>query len=150
MPFPLTINEMVALTGVFDTEHKSCPKTWSPPVNDDAASKTEEENLTWWLQHGEHGTSSLTIVRFLTPAPMRHLVDLSKPLGTPVDPDDFKRCEFLLRDVPQFREKMAKMKDQGPVWANLVNNWDALVVLLNQQLAGKKNSMYEFMKTLGC
>ena len=68
----------------------------------------------------------------------------------PSDPDDFKRCYLLLKAVPQLKTDLHKLKALSPTWSNLVDNWDKLTEMLEEQLRTKKaNGMYEFMKSLG-
>lgn len=86
-----------------------------------------------WLQFGERGLSSQAIVTQLTG------VHLSGRYWTgweyPYDPSDFRRCELLLRRVPQARVHLAVMK-ADPIWARLVDVWDELVVLAEEETPG--------------
>ncbi|MFC9966302.1 hypothetical protein ACFVH4_18900 [Nocardia ignorata] len=86
-----------------------------------------------WLQFGERGLSSEAIVTQLTG------VHLSGRPWTgwdhPHDPSDFRRCERLLRQVPQARVHLVAMK-ADPVWARLVDAWDELVALAEEEVPG--------------
>ena len=127
-------------------------KTWTQPEPNpktDINSKAISENLEWWLQNGERGTSSETMVYYFTG---RKINDRE---CHPLDPDDFKRCYLLLKAVPQFKREMHKLKLGGTVWSNLVDNWDKLESMLEKNIAEKwanykEVGMYEFMKELGC
>ena len=130
----------------FDKLHRNCQKTWQEPVNEPNG-KTETENANWWAVHGEHGVSSKTMFRYLCDNVIVPLQYESHPH----DPDDFRRCYLLLKAVPQFRSKLGRMKNVSPTWSRLVDNWDKLTEMLEEQMQTKKpNGMYEFMQKLGC
>ena len=43
------------------------------------------------------------------------------------------------------------MKKESEVWRRIVENWDKLCEMLEEQMkTGKANGMYEFMESLGC
>ena len=129
----------------FEKHHKNCQKTWIEPVNE-TNGKTEYENENWWMIHGEQGISSKTMFNHLSD---RNRVQISYNECHPLDPDDFRRCYLLLKAVPQFKAKLDRLKPLSEVWANLIENWDRLTEMLEEQMATKKeNGMYEFMKTL--
>jgi len=66
----------------------------------------------------------------------------------PHDPSDFYRCHKLLELIPEWREELPKMREVSPAWAALVDNWDMLTDMLKEQIAGKKNDMYEKMQAI--
>jgi hypothetical protein len=135
----------------FAKVHKDCKKTWVEPVNIPNG-KTEFENANWWLNNGEQGTSSKTMFEYLNDNFHFHIQHKSHPY----DPDDFRRCYLLLKAVPQFIPKLGRMKSVSTAWSNLVDNWDKLTEMLEEQMMyiekgdRKKasNGMYEFMQTL--
>lgn len=145
IPFPISIDLLTEWMKGFKKVHKNCIKTWTEPIND-VDGKTEYENCNWWINHGEHGISSMTMFNHLSD----HIkIDCPRE-NIPCDPDDFRRCHLLLEAVPQFRTKLHRLKEI-PMWSNLVQNWDILTAMLEEQiLTGKSNGMYEFMKSLGC
>lgn len=109
-----------------------------------------------WLASGERGISSEFIFYVMTGLPAGKTRSGS---CHPYDPDDFKRCEKLLRAVPEFRDRLDEMRVVSPVWDALVSNWDRMVDLINEEahgvLSGERNSgsapkAYELMKSLGC
>jgi len=91
------------------------------------------ENLIQWLANGERGVSSETIVHHVTGLDMgpRFMSD------HPYDPDDLIRCVKLLERcpelVPGFREKMPMVSGS---WGRLVEQWDELVGLLDEEVPG--------------
>ena len=133
----------------FGEKHKKCKKTWTEPEPD--MSQSEEDRAKWWLAHGEHGTSSLTLFvaiwgALITPAECRSL--LSSGPGHPHDPGDFNRCYKLLKAVPEGKSKLHLAKGTL-AWSNLIDNWDKLTEMLEEQIKTKKgNGMYAFMQTL--
>jgi len=143
---PVPVKRFTAITKAFNVLHADCPKTWIEPVND-ANGKSEEENIRWWMEFGEHGLSSKTMFNILSD----DLRIQNRTPGTPSDPDDFRRCYLLLEAVPSFRLKLDRLKPINKTWSNLVVNWDKLTEMLQEQLKTKQpNGMYEFMKSLGC
>jgi len=109
-----------------------------------------------WLASGERGSSSEFMFYVLTGIP----VGGSRPyVPHPSDPDDFKRCEKLLRQCPEFRGKLGYMRCTSGVWNELINNWDKLVDLIEEECPGVLSGdcrygsapmAYHFMKNLGC
>lgn len=110
-----------------------------------------------WLASGERGISSEFIFYVLTGIPAGK--DRGYGYCHPSDPDDFKRCEKLLRYVPEFRYRLDEMRVVSHVWDALVSNWNRLVVLIAEEapgvLYGERNrgsapKAYALMKELGC
>lgn len=87
-------------------------------------------SFTEWLAYGERGISSETIVGHLTGAQFVAWTD------HPHDPSDFRRCELLLREVPLARLVFGQMRSMSPVWARLVDAWDELVALGEEDSPG--------------
>ncbi len=87
--------------------------------------------FTGWLATGERGISSETIVGHLTGTPM-----LPVRPREPLDPDDLRRCELLLRQVPLARMAFTHMRTASPAWAALVDEWAQLVTLLEEEVPG--------------
>jgi len=147
---PTPINMFTAMMKQFEKDHKNCQKTWVEPVPE-AENKTIEQNAMWWLANGEHGISSKTIFKYLG----KKFGMQIQYEGHPKDPDDFKRCYKLLQAVPQWKDELHKMKEVSPAWANLVDNWDRITQMYEQNEKEewknyKKVGMYEFMQKLGC
>ncbi|KHJ74672.1 hypothetical protein [Rhodococcus sp. Chr-9] len=91
------------------------------------------EHFAHWLASGERGISSEAIVSHLT----GHQV--GRPWAGadhPWDPDDFYRCEMLLRAYPLARLAFPAMKSRSEVWARLVDAWDELVALGEEEVPG--------------
>jgi hypothetical protein len=63
MPLPQPLSMAGALMIQFSKDHKDCVKTWTTPVADPALS--ENERAIWWIQNGEHDTSSKRRESFL-------------------------------------------------------------------------------------
>ena len=67
----------------------------------------------------------------------------------PFDPSDLSRCVKLLERVPKMRDYLYKMKDISPIWAKLVEHWDELERLLNEEKdSGRCPKTYQLMKKL--
>ena len=82
-----------------------------------------------WLVHGEHGLSSRTIFNWL----LLKEVDRRFGVSRPYDPDDFRRCELLLRQVPELRQRLPEMASLSPIWRRLVERWDEVVALMTKE-----------------
>jgi hypothetical protein len=83
-----------------------------------------------WLASGERGVSSETIVGHLTGA------QFTRCPSHPYDPDDLRRCERLLRQVPLARMAFPMMASCSDVWLRLVCEWDTLVATLEEEVPG--------------
>lgn len=148
MQLPQPVDFASIMMKSFSKAHINCPKTWAEPVAE-INGKSEKENMNWWLTKGEHGISSKNMYAVLSSG------IITKKLQTPSDPDDFSRCYKLLKAVPQFKTKLHLMKDVSSSWSNLVDNWDKLTEMYEQNVKEEwknynKIGMYEFMKELGC
>jgi len=151
MPFPISVDMFSAMAKVFAKEHKHCPPTWKQPEADQLQSVNEKAR--WWVENGEQGTSSKTIFSVIHGGDLRNGFTLLKPSSYchPYDPDDFRRCYLLLKAVPEWRAELDKMRTVSKQWNALVDNWDKLTGMLEEQMKNKKrNGMYEFMQSLGC
>ena len=142
---PAPVKEFADQCKAFDKLHQYCKKTWIEPIPEPNG-KTLEQNIEWFVENGEHGISSSTMLYHLTGR------KIGEPgLGHPSDPDDFKRCHKLLQAIPQLKTQLQSMKRLGKTWANLVDNWDKLTTMYEDLVEKKKdNGMFDFMKTLGC
>src|SRR5579872_2015706 len=125
----------------FTKSHAKCPKTYKEPTVNPSLSIEQRANF-WW-QHGERGASSETIFGVLSGRGVK------RDGCHPWDPSDFKRCHGLLLVIPEWRDRLLEMKSQSKAWSNLVDNWDKLTEMLEEQMqTGKDNGMYKFMQTL--
>jgi hypothetical protein len=144
IPFPIDTRIFGAMAKEFEKIHKNCEPIWKQPEPDMSLSKSER--IRWWLENGERGVSSNTIIGVITDC----FID-QKHYGHPHDPDDFRRCYELLKAVPELKMDLYKMKSLSEVWSKLVDNWDRLTQMLEEKIkSGKPNGMYELMQSLGC
>jgi hypothetical protein len=151
--FPVPVDEMSKKMKAFDTLHKDCKPTWTEPVNENPE-QTEQFCANWWAENGEQGMSSKTMFNHLSKSLNLRRLKNDYPC-TPSDPDDFKRCYKLLQAVPQWKARLNELKTISPVWEKLVDNWDKLTSMYEQNVKEDwKNyeqiGMYQFMKELGC
>jgi hypothetical protein len=148
LPQPVTMASAMMIQ--FEIDHKDCLKTWTEPIADGNDGKSMIENMQWWRTHGEQGVSSKTMFKYIGG------IDITGGREShPHDPDDFKRCYKLLQAIPQFKQNLHLMKEVSPVWSKLVDNWDKLTEMYEQNVKEdwknyKKIGMYEFMDSLGC
>jgi hypothetical protein len=148
MNLPASVSMVSAMMLQFSKDHKNCKKTWTEPVAEPENQNSNiaiANNANWWRINGEHGISSKTMFNCLNP---KYPINNSRN-SHPSDPDDFRRCYLLLKAVPQFKQKLGRMKPISNYWSNLVDNWDKLELMLIEQMETKKsNGMYQFMNTL--
>lgn len=94
---------------------------------------TEIQKAMHWLLNGNKGMSSECLMAtMLNGGPVE-----GKAWEThfhPRDPSDFKRCVDLLNAVPTFRITLDVMKQVSKQWAVLVEHWDELETLLNEEI----------------
>ena len=153
--YPQPVSMASALMLQFAKDHENCPSTWVEPSNVEFANeKSIVENANWWATNGEQGMSSKTMFNYFAKDTPVRLILNERPTH-PSDPSDFKRCYKLLQAVPQWKERLVELKTLSPVWERLVDNWDKLTEMYEQNVKEnwvnyKKIGMYEFMKTLGC
>lgn len=85
-----------------------------------------------WHGSGEHGISSEAIFDRLA------FGIQGRRWGSdyPRDPSDFRRCQLLLRRVPEWRERLPEMAANGPEWARLVERWDDIHALIEEEVPG--------------
>lgn len=149
LQFPLPIEGVGSMSSKiegFNLLHADCKPTWKEPEAN--LEETVNQRALWWIANGEVGNSSKTIWnRFMSgdnkPYPVNH----------PYDPDDFSRCYKLLKAIPEWRQQLDRMKPLSSAWSNLVDNWDKLTDMYEQnEKTNWKNykqvGMYEFMQTL--
>lgn len=84
--------------------------------------------LDAWLKSDDTGLSSKYMVRVL-----KHK-DKSGQIHWPHDPSDFGRCFMLLEAVPELRENLGDMSQTCKEWKALVENWQELCDLYNEEL----------------
>ena len=83
-----------------------------------------------WLFGADTGMSSKTIFGIMT----------GKSVGEgsfPWDPDDFGRCYRLLARFPAWRARLPEVVKKYPRWSGLVENWDQLTRLYEEELPKK-------------
>ena len=82
-----------------------------------------------WLVDGEHGLSSEALF---------HKIVLGREPQDryPLDVDDFRRCELLLRQVPGLRERLPEMAEVGPEWNEIVKVWQLVADTAERELPG--------------
>lgn len=119
----------------------------APPVTED-----DEHPVSVWLTHGKTGISSETIAKTLFPEiANKHpqIIRGNYDGGHPHDPSDFIRCQGFFEAVPGSRDRLGEMSGVSPQWAALVENWEQIEDLLEEDLAHDSNrapETYKFMR----
>lgn len=101
-----------------------------------------EVRANWWRNHGEIGTSSLTIWCAFTKGQTPH-----RDFCYPLDPDDFSRCHKLLTLIPEWRAQLETVTQEFPWFSPFVTRWDEFERLFLQELPSRKApKLYAAMK----
>ncbi len=93
---------------------------------------TEMQRALDWITGEDTGLSSKTIFEVMTsaqPSPQRSWIGFY-----PLDPDDFGRCYRLLQRIPEWRERLPEVAARYPDWCGLVDAWDELTALYEQEV----------------
>jgi hypothetical protein len=88
-------------------------------------------NAVKWLVSGERGASSEFMFALLNGVKTG-----DEYPDFPLDTHDFRRCELLLREVPNLRPKFTRMRRAGPQWKALVDGWQDVCDLLDTESPG--------------
>lgn len=97
-----------------------------------------------WMRNGDTGVSSETIWHVMTGETVRSH-------GIPWDPSDFGRCYRLLKVMPSWRGRMPEVADRFPEWRPLVDAWDELTALYEEEApnhTGPAPKLYARMQEL--
>ncbi len=142
IPYPIAVDMISAMYEAFKKAHKNCKKVWQQPEVD--LKTSINERIEWWKQHGERGISSESIFSKLSGQ------NILKHYGSePCDPGDFRRCYMLIKAIPEWRDELHKMREESTAWSNIIDNWDKLSEMLEEQMETKQtNGMYDFMQQL--
>ena len=109
---------------------------------------TEIQKAMHWLLNANTGLSSKCLMAtMLNNGPIE-----GEGWGTtfhPADPSDFNRCVQLLNAVPEFRKRLGQMKAVSKYWKVLVDHWDQIEALLNEEIKQfSAPKTYDLMKKL--
>ncbi len=85
------------------------------------------QGLQAWMESDDTGGSSLYMASILSGK------EFSALYYYPHGPDDLGRCIRLVAAVPEFKARISIMRDKGPEWAAVVDNWDSWVSRYNSQ-----------------
>lgn len=90
-----------------------------------------------WLASGERGLSNEALFSLTVGLDIRGWRSLSgrRWWDHPHDPDDFQRCERMLRMVPEARGNLDAAR-VTPEWSVLIEHWDELVALIENEVPG--------------
>lgn len=86
-----------------------------------------------WLLTGEVGQSSKTMAVVIA------LDEIPKRPSYPHDAGDFRRCLQLLETAPEMRALLYKMKAISIGWERLIDNWEKIEELYQQENGIVKN-----------
>ena len=136
--FPMPLNELAKMSKV------TCPVCKSGAVKlGPLAKPTADGDWRAWLHNGDTGISSLTIWSTLSGERNPGSADV------PHDPDDFGRCYRLLKVMPEWRERLPEVAKRYKAWRPLVDSWDELTALYEEELPKKKlPKLYARMREL--
>ena len=91
--------------------------------------------LTGWLIGKDTGVSSETMVAIY----MGHTESKSHfRFNTPWDAWDFGRCVRVVEQIPEIKEAFGKIGKLVPNFKNILENWDELLEVYQQELPNDK------------
>lgn len=82
-----------------------------------------------WLRSGQRGESSRALFSYLTGLDVRR-GHAGAAYAHPRDSDDFSRCAWLVRSVPEVRDGLPKAAGMSCTWARIVEAWPTLDALI--------------------
>ena len=100
-----------------------------------AKNPTISDAAVRWLAGGERGISSNYIFTRLTGINAMDGWDTERDCY-PHDPADFRRCQLLLEQVPEFQHWFKDMRAASPVWGRLVEAWPAIIAAMDEETPG--------------
>lgn len=105
---------------------------------------TDTGDFESWINNGDTGVSSATIWAVLLRRPNPYCTS-----DVPHDPGDFGRCYRLLAVMPEWRERLPEVARVFPGWAPLVDRWDELTSLWEEESpSGNAPKLYALMREL--
>lgn len=114
------------------------------------------DRLMAWLIQGDTGLSSKCLAATIMSNGKTANIKAYEASQHPLDGSDLNRCVKLLRQVPEMREHLSIMRPVSKYWEVLVDHWDELEELLDNELIANKKpgssslkgSTYKRMKEL--
>jgi len=135
---PARVDVIAFQSRSFEKIHRSCKKR-----EDNAL--TKPASLAEWYRSAHCGISSATIAHVLGGGP---LLDPFRA-DAPYDPSDFERCRRVVDIFPGWRERLGEVADRYPIWRGIVDAWDELVALLDEERpSGRAPKLYARIKQL--
>lgn len=104
------------------------------------------EGACKWIEEGDVGLSSnfilFTFTGFNALAWYKNGITSDAPvLAYPRDVDDLSRCLKLLEAQPDFKERLDEMSKTSPIWASLVEQWDAIFESMEAEAPNWRNPL---------
>lgn len=81
-----------------------------------------------WVAGNHVGLSSMAIWSNMAG------VEPKRGWANPWDPDDLSRCLRLLKEVPQWADRLPEMAKRSPEWAALIEDWDEIVSCMEMEV----------------
>ncbi len=101
-----------------------------------------------WMIMGKVGVSSATMASIALGLKKNIYSD---HFGYPYDPADLNRCLILVKHIPEIRDSFKKIGRRVPGFKPILDNWDELIALLDEEMRKKTGSApctYARMKEL--
>ena len=151
IPYPIAVTIYGAMIDAFEKVHKNCKQTWKEAEPD--LSQSIGTRLQIWLKDGEHGSSADTMFSVMAFGSRVQITGISSVLKTegeyshPFDADDLKRCIKFLQWVPEWKkDRLFMMKSVSKVWSNLVENWDKMTEMYEQEKYKELSQLMEELR----
>lgn len=141
---PARVEVIVFQTKSFGELHARCERR-----GDNALAKPA--SLAEWYRSPYCGISSATIAHVLGGGRLIGSGGFGSPDGAdaPYDPADFERCRRVVDMFPGWRARLGEVADRYPIWRGIVDAWDELVALLDEERpSGQAPKLYARIKQL--
>jgi len=108
-----------------------------------------ERDILLWLCKGEKSKAAETIALTLLGVTRKVIFKKNFCVHVPKNADDFRTCHLLLVGVTGAREQLYKLKKLGRVWKNIIENWEKLEKLYQEErLQGKQPKLNALLQDL--
>ena len=135
-----------ALGAVMALTNKESGEKWRAEIEERVT--RNRDTVEAWLKGADVGMSSKALAMTLSGMAVSAL-GKRECKAHPYDPADIGRCFRMLDRFPELRENLHLMKKASPVWEKLIDRWDDLRALYNEEFpTGKAPKLYDLIQEL--
>lgn len=101
--------------------------------NQDTQLSNFERAVLVWLCRGEKSLPAESMALTLLGVPHNAILNRNFYSEAPCNTAEFRTCYFLVATCLGANERLDKVKPLSRTWANVINNWDRLVTLYEEE-----------------